>query len=122
MDEIIAYKYEALIKYIYKIPSNSTTFHFTHGAHADIMRHLLNYAWVESGQERVEFEDAVNFGKSLGEVCVYLQEALQYAIDNNNLSETKKECLTKVYNSLPADTIELVVSAINSSCEILDIK
>ncbi len=123
LDSSIYLKYEALLKEIYAIPLNSTTLHFTHGAHADVLRNVIDYSWVSNKdeQERASFEDIFIYGQSLGEASTYLSEALHSAISNLQISPSIKKDLERVYCSLPASNVSDLCEAIEESCRILQI-
>ena len=121
MEDIIVFKYEALLKTIYNIDKRSTSLHFNHGAHADIMRQALNNACMYNNPEDATLEDIVNFGISLGEISVYLQEALQFEIEKNLLDEQSKKELEGIYNMLPSNSIQTLSECVEKACDVLNI-
>lgn len=122
-DSTISLKYEALLKRIYNIPLNSTTLHYTHGAHADVFRNVVDYAWVSNEDERenASYDDIFNYGQNLGEASTYLSEAIHFAIDNSPVSSSIKKGLEQVYCSLPASNVSDLCTAVEECCRLLQI-
>lgn len=123
LDSIIPRKYEVLLKKIYGIPLNSTTLHFTHGAHADVFRGVIDYSWVSNKDEKdnASYDDILNYGLSLGETSAYLGEALHFAITNLQVSPNIAKELEQIYSSLPASDLSGLCAAVEKSCELLQI-
>lgn len=112
----IALMYEYLLKMIYGVDYKSTTLHFTHGAHADIIRNMLGYEWVENSPESASFDDIFSYGQSVGEVVVYLQESLQHAIEHLPLEKETTEVFEQYYSSLPGSSINTICKIIEDCC------
>lgn len=117
----IALKYEALLKKIYNIPRNSTTLHFTHGAHADVIRHVMNSSVSKEERESATYEDIFNHGFNLGEASTYLREALDYAIHHTDVNPIIKEELSSLYSSHQITDVSTLLTAIERAFDILQV-
>jgi len=110
------------LKQIYSIPLNSTTLHFTHGAHADIIRNVMNSEFVLNEEEQTDTtnEDFIDYGKCLGVASTYLSEALDYAIRHTS-GDTNSNPLSLLYNSLPAQNYSELSAIIEKACTLLHV-